>query len=154
VAGSSPVLQAAGSALLGAGREVHLDLRVREHHGPDVATLHDDVACSRASPLLGDHRRADFRDPCDGADGLVDLRRPDGGGDVAPPDRDARVDGIVACVLEGDAGVAGQCGERGGVVQADAADERLLRDGAVHRARVEVAEPEPSRQGARDGGLP
>jgi hypothetical protein len=77
----------------------------------------------------------------------VDLRLADRRGDVGVVDEDA------PCLVEDDRMPARQLAERRAVAERQRLTQREPREGAVHRAGVEVAVAEPLRQTAGDGAL-
>ena len=126
---------AAARALLGRGGEEDLQLGVGRDDRPDVAALGDVVPVGDELALALDERGAHLRPRRDLRRARADLRRADQRADVLAVERHAAVEADRA---GGRVGRAAQVGER---------------DGAVHRAGVEVREAERRGDGARDGGL-
>ena len=83
------------SAGFGIGRQVDLDLGVREDDRADVASLGDDVALLAHRTLQRYHRRADRGNCGDRRDGVVNLGRANGGGDIVAIGKD----GLAALIL-------------------------------------------------------
>ena len=142
-----PLRVPARRAHLGVGIEPDLQLGVRRHDLADVAALDHGVALLGELALALAHDLAHLRVPRDDRDGGVDLGRADLGRHVVAPDEDA------ASLAELDRMLAREVDERGNVVELDPVVQRQPGEGAVHRAGVEIAEPEPRRERARDRAL-
>ena len=140
---------AAPRPLGGVGGEEELHRGVREHHGPDVAALHDDAALPRRAAAAA--RRGARARPAGSTTREAQLAcvRPRG----SPRDSHARRRAIRARAagsqLEPPAGRAagGQRRRRRRARRPRSCAEHA--DGAVHRARVDVGEAEP--RGERRG---
>jgi hypothetical protein len=122
-------------ALGGVGVEPDLQLGLRPDDGADVAALDDGVALLEEAALRLAHRLAHVR--------------------VAGDLRDARVDHrcAQARILGHARRETAETRERARVVEIRARIERRERDGAVHRAGIEVAVAEAARDLARHRGL-
>ena len=134
------LLQTALGPGRGGGGEIDLQFRLWQHHGADIAPVHEDVILPRGLALhlqqegAHDAQRRDVG----GADG--DLRGADGGGNVLA----VEVHALLTLVVIAHADVQfAQDGAHGLLVMAvDAAAVCGQADGAVNGARVHVQEAE------------
>lgn len=130
---------AATGTLARVGGQEHLDLRVGEHDGSDIATLGHDIAVLGGAALMDEHGRAHTRVGRDLGYVSVDLRGANGSRCVLA------VNGQ-ACILAGAVGKAdfdllGEGVDCRLVVQIDAAVERGEGDGAIHGAVSSLLKP-------------
>ena len=93
------------------------------------------------------HDLPDLGMACDGRDHAVDTDLPDRAGDVGAVDEDPPGG------VERDRLLPRQGAERLAVAEVDPAPEREPGEAPVHRAGVQVAEPEPLREAACHGAL-
>ena len=129
------------------GREVQLQLGVGEHHRTDVAALEHSPAALFGPLPLPPHQF--------GAHRAVGGDRADRGGDLVAADLGGRVDPVDQHAVLADLEVESLRRARRPVEigRVDATAHRGERDGAVHRAGVEILEAEASRERPRDSAL-
>ena len=138
---------AAPRADVGIGLQVDLHLGVGRDDGADVAPLDHDVPLMAELALPLAHHLAHLVVARDDGDHAVDARLPDRRGHVGARDRHA------ARLVEDHRVPARELPERLRLGERQPFAHREPGEGAVHRARVEVAEAEPLREIAGDGAL-
>ena len=142
---------AAAGALTRVGGQEHLDLRVGEHDGADVATLGDDIAVLCGATLVDEHGGAYARVGRDLGHAGIDLRGANGGRCVRAVDGQTRV--LAGAVDKADFDLLGEGVDGRLVVQVDTAVERGEGDGAIHGTRVELVKAQLAGDLLGDGGL-
>src|SRR5207342_1254009 len=121
------------------GGEVDLHLGVGRDSGADVAALDDDAAAVDDSALEVEKPSTHLGHGAHGRDGTGDLGGPDRGGHVDAVDGDRRGGRVGA---GHDLGLTASGGHGTRVVDRDVVAQHPPGDGAIHRAGVEVAQPE------------
>ena len=127
--------------------QVDLHVGVGRDDRPDVPAFDHGIAEVGELALAKPHDLAHLRVAGNDRDEPVDLREPDRLGDVFARDRDPAV------LVQLDGLLLGEAAERLAVLEVERSLEREPRDGPVHRARVQIPEPETLGEQARDGAL-
>ena len=126
---------ASGSGF-GAGGEKDFELRVRQHHGADIPSVHDHMIFPGKSALHLQQKGADLRNGGDVRSGQRNLRLPDLPGNILP----IEVHPLLAGLIIGDRDVDGAqlLHDRGHVVPVDSRADAGKAQGTVDGARVHI----------------
>ena len=142
---------AAGPDLRGGGEE-DLDVGPRQHHGPDVAAVHDHIVLPGQAPLLLHQECPHLRDGGDGGSKGGDLMPADLRRHVLPVE--IHVLQAVRSVFHRDIQGLQQGDHRLGVRGVHPCPKGLQAHGAVDGPGVHVQKPQRLRQGLGQGRLP